>query len=791
MYNVQRDEIGGIYLKIRKLTFTAVTAAMCMLFSSCAGEAPKITEQSEAVTTTTTVTEETKTEITTLAALASEEETIIKEEPKPLTVALNAYGNTCNPFYQSGESEEFLNDLIGVRLFARDRNGRIIYNGINGESRIFGGKYYSYTGISDVTETYNEENDETVYDIRLRTDVRFSDGTVLDADDLIFTLYALLDPSMSNVSDIQGINIKGEVNYRLNSSIADTLTEEDISAALAEEEVQQRIRDTIVMPVLKSEYEWVKSLYGDNSYSVYTEAYPNAKDLMAFFYSVDSEYNSTAVADENKVLSDLADMYGGNYELLGSMSEGDVAYYRTDAVICAIEYLSEQAEENEPVSSISGIQKTGKFGVRITVSGSNPSVIYELGDITVAPLHYYGDESSFDITKSSFGFEKGKASGLISGKENAPLGAGPYLYERSESGVVYLAANEHYYKGKPVTANIEVKQAVAENAVAAVSDGTADISYPDGSMKTSEEIDSANEALEKLYAATISKDGYGYIGINARTVNVGGNTDSAESIALRKALATAIYLYRDASVENYYGDVGIKTDYPAALSSWLGEEYQKPYSLNTDGEAIYTEDMTEKERFSAAKAASLGFFEAAGYTVEGGIVTAAPEGGSMSFQAVIAADGTGNHPCYYALDAGSKLLSEIGITLSITDTADASQMWTIIDSGSQQIWAAVWETGVQPRLSTMYSGDNLYGIADEELDECIEISAASKDNEELKTAYGSCLTILFEEYAVEIPVYQRSDCVLFSTLRVNKDTLPENMTGYYSWIDEAELIEKK
>ena len=92
----------------------------------------------------------------------------------------------------------------------------------------------------------------------------------------------------------------------------------------------------------------------------------------------------------------------------------------------------------------------------------------------------------------------------------------------------------------------------------------------------------------------------------------------------------------------------------------------------------YTEDMTEKERFSAAKAASLGFFEAAGYTVEGGIVTAAPEGGSMSFQAVIAADGTGNHPCYYALDAGSKLLSEIGITLSITDTADASQMWTIM-----------------------------------------------------------------------------------------------------------------
>ena len=773
--------------KIRRLTALLISA--CLMLSSCTDNKPQSTD---AVTSTSAVTTtvSSATEKTTLAALASEDEKTQEKEKTPLVVALTEYDNTCNPFYQTGEFDGLINELTGEKLLARDRNGRIVYKGIDGERVLYNGTYYEYSGIADVTETYNEETDETVYAFNLRRDVKFSDGEILDADDLIFTLYMLLDPSMTGVSGIQGIGVKGEVNYRLNSSIADTLSAEEISEALQTEEVQKKIRNEIVMPVLRSEFEWVKSLYGDSSYSVYTESYPEPKDLMAFFYSVDSEYNSADVASEQKVLSDLADMYGGNYELLGSMSEGDSAFYRTDATICAIEYLSEQAEDSTEVNSITGIEKTGKFSVTITVSGNNPSVIYELADITVAPLHYYGDESKFDIASEHFGFEKGKASELITEKETSPLGAGPYYYERSESGIVYLSANTGYYKGSPLTEKIEVKQTTSDLSVSAVSEGTADITYPDGSLRTSDEINSANEAMEKLFAATISKDGYGYIGINSANVNIGGDPSSEESIALRKALATSIYLYRDISVERYYGTVGIKTDYPAALSSWIGKEYEKPYSKNIDGASIYMDGMRDQEKSAAAKRACLGYLEAAGYTVEDGKVVSAPEGGALSFNAVIAADGTGNHPCYFALESAAMLLSDIGITLTISDTADASQMWEVMNSGTHQIWAAVWETGVQPRLSTMYSDDNYYGIKNEELDEYIRISASSKDNEELKTAYLGCLNIIFGN-AIEIPVYQRSDCVLFSTLRVDCDTLPKDMTGYYSWVDEAHLIQKK
>ncbi len=730
--------------------------------------------------------------ITSAAAIADEIELSHVEEKQPLRVALGSYSYTYSPFYSEGEFDAFITKLTGVRLLTHDRSGRVVQSGIDGERRLYNGSYYQYTGIADLTERYDEETDETVYSIRLRKDVRFSDGEGLDADDVIFTLYVLLDPSMSRISNLQNAGIKGEVNYRLNSAIADSLTDEEIAEALQSEEVQARIHEAIVVPLLEQELEWVKSLYGESSYSVYTEAYPEPKDLMAFFYSVDSTYDSSA-AGEQQVLSDLADMYGGNYKLLGSMYRGDASYFQMEAEICAIAYLSEQSENAEPVDYISGIVKTGDYSLDITVRGNASGLPELLGEVTIAPLHYYGSESAYDYERHQFGFEKGKGMETAQGKADAPLGAGAYRFERSENGVAYLSANEQYYKGAPLTEKLEVSQA-AKGSVSVVSDGMADISYPESSAQTSEEIESANEALEKLSACTVISDGYGFIGINAKTVNIGGAPDSEESCALRKALATAIFLYRDESVSSYSGGVGQTANFPAAASLYLSSSdlaYVQPYSVDAAGDPIYTERMDENERFAAAKTACLGFFEAAGYTVQDKLVTAAPEGGSMVFRAVIAAEGKGNHPSYHALTGAKRLLGEIGITLTITDTADASQLWSVLSSGTQEIWASVWETGVQLRMSEMYSSGNWFGIESGELSEFIRVTETSSDSAELREAFAGCYNLLFSRYAVEIPVYQRSGCILFSTLRVDVQSLPQDMTGFYDWTDEAEKICQK
>jgi len=765
----------------------AISVALCSgCTQSDGGEAAPVTAVSEGTSEVTTLHAE---------ALANEEDVQPSVQERPLKIAANSYSYTYSPFYSDGEFDTLINDLTGARLLGLDRSGKVVTKGIEGERRLYAGSYYLYTGIADVDEKYDEETDETVYSIRLRDDIKFSDGETMDSDDLIFTLYMLLDPSLSKLSPFQGVDIKGAINYRLNSSIADTLSPEDITAALETEEVQQKIRTEIVEPMLERELEWVKSLYDDNSYSVYTTAYPEAKDLMAFFYSVNSEYDSTAVSEE-QVLSDLADMYGGNYELLGSMYEGDSTFFRTEAEICVIEYLSEEKGASENVDNVSGIIKTGKNTVDVTVSGRGTGFLSALNSVIVAPLHYYGDESSYDYTENKFGFEKGTALELATNKADAPLGAGAYAFERSENGVAYLTANEYYYKGVPQTKKLEISQASSGSAVSAVSDGGADMSYPEASAEVSDEIEEANGAIEKLYACTINGDGYGYIGINAKTVNVGGEAESAESVALRKALATAIYLFRDESVDNYYGDIGIAVDFPASVSGYIKIDSEElsvpPYSKNAAGELIYSEGMNEQMRRSEAKQACLGYLEAAGYTVENNRVTAAPENGTTTFHAIIAAEGTGRHPSYYALEAASALLREIGITLVISDAADAAQLWNVLSSGTQEIWASVWETGAQPRFSSseMYGEDNFCGISAKEFYEAVA-AADNADSETISDAYTALYSLLYDKYAVEIPMYQRSGCILFSTLRINTDSLPKNMTGYYSWVDEAEKITQK
>jgi peptide/nickel transport system substrate-binding protein len=42
-----------------------------------------------------------------------------------------------------------------------------------------------------------------------------------------------------------------------------------------------------------------------------------------------------------------------------------------------------------------------------------------------------------------------------------------------------------------------------------------------------------------------------------------------------------------------------------------------------------------------------------------------------------------------------------------------------------------------------------------------------------------------------VPVYQRQDCSIFSTQRINIDTLPKDMTTYWGWGREIEKIEMR
>ena len=59
-----------------------------------------------------------------------------------------------------------------------------------------------------------------------------------------------------------------------------------------------------------------------------------------------------------------------------------------------------------------------------------------------------------------------------------------------------------------------------------------------------------------------------------------------------------------------------------------------------------------------------------------------------------------------------------------------------------------------------------------------------------KAVYKSCLDIIID-WAVEVPVYQRQNAIIFSSERVNLDTVTPDITTFYGWMSEIENTELK
>lgn len=97
----------------------------------------------------------------------------------------------------------------------------------------------------------------------------------------------------------------------------------------------------------------------------------------------------------------------------------------------------------------------------VTLTQVDATAIYQLG-VTVAPMHYYGDEAQFDYANNKFGFPKGDLS-VVRAKTTTPMGAGPYKFIKYENGVVSFESNDTYYKGRPVSKYINFKECISDD----------------------------------------------------------------------------------------------------------------------------------------------------------------------------------------------------------------------------------------------------------------------------------------------------------------------------------------
>ena len=187
-----------------------------------------------------------------------------------------------------------------------------------------------------------------------------------------------------------------------------------------------------------------------------------------------------------------------------------------------------------------------------------------------------------------------------------------------------------------------------------------------------------------------------------------------------------------------------------------------------------------------------------GFTVADGKATAAPEGAKLTYEVIVPGGGTGDHPAFAVLTGAKESLAKIGIELIINDPADTNILWDSLDAGTQELWTAAWGATIDPDMYQVYYSTNIVGmggtdsnhyhIQDATLDQLILDARKSDDQNYRKAIYKQALDIIID-WAVEIPNYQRQNCTVFSTERVNISTVTPDITTFWNWMNDIELLE--
>ena len=765
----------------------ALLLALVLCLGLLAGCASKTTDDTTTPTDTTPADDTSKD--TTEGGEDATDETVGNPDGT-IVIAETGFEGKFSPFFAASAPDQAAHALTPAVLLNADRRGEIIMHGIEGETRSYNGTDYTYYGLADCEVTENDDGTVT-YAITLRDDVTFSDGTPMTIDDVIFNMYVYMDPTYDGSTTFYSVPIVGIDEYR---GGMDT-------------------RMNVILAAGPDGYE-ANDLYTEEQYNTFWAAFQTAGEKFAQSIAdyVMENYGAAdfaaAVAMWGYEANDAAELWSKIVETYG-YDLSDDGINKEVATTSITDFLAEEigdtwndyivgVKTGESADHVEGIVKTGDYSMTLTTSELSTTAIYQL-QMEIAPMHYYGDASLYDYDNNSFGFPKGDLS-LVRAKTSTPMGAGPYIFKEYSDGVFYTDANPNYFLGAPKNGHVNMKETQEADKITGIQSGALDISDPSYSLEVRNQIADINGADGDDGAIITTRlmdyRGYGYIALAAGNVKVGDDPASQESKDLRKAIMTVLSAYRDEGIDSYYGETASVINYPISNTSWAAPQvtddgYQIAYSTDVEGNAIYTADMSTEDKYAAALNAALGYFEAAGYTVENGMVTAAPEGAAMEYTVNIGGSGNGDHPTFQVLTNAAAALKTIGFNLIVNDMANASDLFASYKSGEAEGWVAAWQSTNDPDMYQLYhskGSTNYYEINDPDLDELIIAARQTTDQEARKAMYKEAMEIILD-WGVELPVYQRSEASIFSSERIVVDSIPKDLTPYWTYLSEIEQIQ--
>ena len=575
--------------------------------------------------------------------------------------------------------------------------------------------------------TAEDGNVQTLYTIKLKEGMKFHDGEDVTIDDLIFAYYVYADPTYDGMASF--ISSIDIVGMK-EYYYDDANYSSKVAEIEAEAEKKAATEEGFIQYLIDSNCEdWYK---GD----------PNGDigDGTTFIEYLKNEgYEADSVASNgNEFLKLLAKCEYEKYK-----DSYDAVTWWTSAL--SKDYISAGLEDGIDVETITGINKVDDLTCTVLVNGINVSGDRQLALQPLTPEHYYGE-----------GFVKGNLSG-VKAKNDTPMGSGPYKWVGYDNNVVSVTKFDDYFLGAPKIENIKYQVVEEEQKVNAIISGDIDITDPSASLEIMEELE-ANEIEYSL----IGYPGYGYIAISAKRV---------PDLKVREGLMHL--MTREQAIATYYGE--------------LAQVIERPMTPTL---AEYPQDA--KEYWGYDKEKALECFKEAGYEQVGGKLV--KDGKQLTVEVVIG--DASSHPSTPILTQMKSDMEELGAELIINDV-DFSILSNRVNNDDVDMWVMAWGNSTDCDLSQIFGseftkagGSNRTWVEDSEVDALLKEVMQTLDLEERKALVAEELDKIMS-WATYMPVYQRKNLWIYNSETVNTDTIPENTSTYYNYVNEIHLLELK
>ena len=283
-----------------------------------------------------------------------------------------------------------------------------------GDKRLMALVYQRVQERADIT--VKRQNKGAVYEICLHPDVTDSQGRLVTADTLLYNYYLRCQTGYTGDDRVCEVPVKGLDVYRYGASGKMLRKRKKKTAQVLkkpDKTLRRQIAGQLVTPILRREYQWVRSLYYDMAARKLCQKYPDPVQLFAYYYAPSTAYTGKG-KDAEKAVEEIADQYGAELDRLSEMTGNS---YREKLRGLAAERLWKQTAAGTGV--IEGISKVDDRTIRIETTKYRRQDLERLGEIYL-------------VTGP--------------GEQDGYLGTGLYVLQQEDKDTVTLCCNSYYQR---------------------------------------------------------------------------------------------------------------------------------------------------------------------------------------------------------------------------------------------------------------------------------------------------------------------------------------------------------